>query len=162
MDSINLVRRFIVVLVLAIVVSACGGSPTGPGSTPPPPPPPTFGFVDLWYERPAGLTCRAEGTEFADYCTFPLAVTSNGKWPEGYNFSGLRMDRQPDGRYKVRVPAPAGTLEWSVLETWRCAPVNGCADAFTGIGLSVNGVRMVDRSFSTMFHFTPPDGVSPR
>jgi hypothetical protein len=62
MDSNIFVRRFVGVLVLAIVVSACSGGPTGPGKVEPPPPPPAP--AELFMEvtgssPPPGSTLRA-------------------------------------------------------------------------------------------------------
>lgn len=154
---------FVFGFVLAVLLSACDKAPTSPGGDDPKVP--QGGTITIWYERPADLVCQSAGTEWAGFCTFRISFAAPS-WPEGYRVTGETMTLQPDGRYMVKVQAPsstwAGTLEAYVGEPFLCPPQQICGGAYTGRGITINGVRLPDAPDKFRFSYTPPDIILPR
>lgn len=174
----KLFGRFLAVAlaVISLLFAGCGhDSPLGP--TPPDPPSAPSGKVTIKYERQVTECRNANNPPYdifckSDYFTgFAVRYVASVSWPAGYllNRESASLVPQPDGTFTADVNVPssgapvwAGQLKIAVFEPWLCQPKAGCGtEAYTGKGISVNGVRLKDGNEYTSFSFIPPDKITP-
>jgi hypothetical protein len=143
----------LVAYVLAISACSHGGGPTSPTSAGPVDGMVTFTYVrnfacSYLCDRPVRLADDGWGPVYSTLIWDPVFVGSKISPP---------MELQPDGSwtYIVRVPANK-RLGIFVLD-----PSIGINQERTATGMSADGVRLIDSSYSAMFTFRPPDTIIP-
>lgn len=155
MRSSNIVR-FVVNIALVILIASTLAACSDGGGNPNQPTVPVSMNIQV-----VSTTC--EGVDVRDnlYCNrtgFPVKIT--GSWENGRSLATTPMTPTT---FQVTSQAVPGVYTVYAVDWGLCDPkVNGCTDPNTGHGITVNGIRLVDRPTSTSFELTKDGQTIPR
>ena len=167
----RVIRMFVGVILLAMVATACGKSPTAPEPTPPAP---EARDGQIIIRVKPSEECRSAQMKPDNFCNKLVLANETDLWPEGYRLVDALMqpeikDGKATGWHTISLRAPsskwAGWLPIGYSDPNLCPPVQVCKAADSASGMNIEVVvggqhtRLVDGEKSTRFWYEPPLAV---